>query len=169
MAGPTGPIEGWKSGLYAKAGHEATAAAVPAWSDFVGSGKVVVDVDTAANLLTNKVALAGEIGDISETGNPINYGVYTEDKQRQGTGQSTPDQFEFSVFRNDAAPSAIERAKRGSAWTIAVLNSDGDGGWSIDPLHVEISSRSKGTPIDNMQTVRIQCTINRDFDTIDKP
>ena len=158
MAGSSGRTTGLQTSFYYKSGHTALADANnPAWSDFVGNGKLVED--------DNKINHA--VGDV-EVGTEENSGteaVYDEQTEYEFPlpGSPTPFGLEVQFDDSDTVHSTIDEAEAGSACEVAVRVSTGPAAQTVRVVQGKLKATKNSYSPTGVEKMTVPVAVNRIF------
>lgn len=127
----------------------------PTYANLTANGALL----TAANL----VAFVTDIGAQEQTGNTIEYTCYGEKTSRRVAGVASQSEFTFAVALDNSNASHVKLVALGAGDKIqvAVKTETASDEITVDYLEGTVSSTSKSTPIDDVQTLTISVALSK--------
>ena len=149
MGSSTGFTTGRQVKLYYK---ETFAQAAPSYAQITAAGAGVV-------LPANEVEEVRDIGDVEQSANNIEFGVYGEDTQKKIAGQASLGDFTFTfaLQNNNTIHDSLAGATIGDSINLGIETVTGSTEKTIDFIRGTIGGVSKSTPLD--ETAQVTVTV----------
>ena len=119
--------------------------------------------NTGLIIAANLVAFVTDIGAQEQTGNTIEYTCYGEKTSRRVAGVASQSEFTFSVAldNSNATHTRLVALGSGDKIQIGVKTETAADEITVDYLEGTVSSISKSTPIDDVQTLTISVALSK--------